>query len=123
MSEHKSQIDKLERLEAFEDRLGVRLDALYAKIDESQIYRLHGREFPGICVTGEVHAACGTTLPLRIKIIVDAYDAHGRLVCTNGTGCFYPETFYGYESFEVGVGGTHPGLIKKLRVYPKSTLY
>lgn len=123
MSEQKGQTEKLERLEVFEDRLGVRIDALYAKIDEGRIYRLHGREFPGICVTGEVHAACGTALPQRIKIIVDAYDAHGRLICTNGTGCIYPETFFGYESFEVNVGGTHPQLIKKLRIYPKSALY
>lgn len=123
MSDSISQSTKLERLEAFEERLGVRLDALYAKIDGSRVYQTHNREFPSIRVTGEIHPANGTALPQRIKIVADAYNAQGQVVDTSERRCLDPEEFFGYETFELHIGGTHPSLIKKIRIYPKASLY
>ena len=113
----------IERLETFEERLGVRLDALYATIADGISYSVDGESLPAICVTGEIHPREGTAIAQKIKIIADAYDMDGRVVCTNGTLGFDPKTFFGYETFQVFVGGIPTEQIRKIRVYPKATLY
>lgn len=123
MKRREDQTKKLERLEAFEERLGVRLEALYATISESSGYTVDDAFLPGICVTGELHPKDGTTIAQRVKIVADAYDAEGRVICTSGISCSDPETFFGYETFEVLVGGIPAEQIKKIRVYPKATRY
>lgn len=117
------QTKKLERLEAFEERLGVRIEALYANLDEGSGYTVNNKFLPGIRITGEIHPKEGTQLAQRIKIVADAYDLDGRVVCTESTASFDPEIFYGYETFGIVVGRIPAAQIVKIRVYPKPARY
>lgn len=86
----------LERLEAFEDRIGVRLEALYAYYEDR-------RDEPGrieIHVLGEIHAREGTQLEKAVSIDLGIYDGAGRLVATTGHGIF-ADTFFGFETFHL----------------------
>lgn len=71
----------IERLEAFEDRLGVRLESLSAKFEQYD-------DTGFVKVLGELHPQSGTTLQKDIELIVAAYDSSSRIV---GTGSTYLE--------------------------------
>lgn len=98
----------IERLEAFEERVGVRLEALFAHIDEHNFLR----------VNGELHPREGATIKQDVVVHVDAYDSSGRLVA-NGHG-FIPDSdkFFGFAAFSALVNLPIRGL-SKIRVYPK----
>lgn len=64
------------RLEQFEQRAGVRLEALSAFADSYE------GEFT-VSVRGEAHSINGDTLPSDVKIGVSLFDKTGRVV---GTG-------------------------------------
>ena len=57
----------IERLEAFEERVGVRLEALFAHIDE----------YGDLTVRGEVHPREGATIKENIIVEMGAYDSLG----------------------------------------------
>lgn len=87
----------LERLEAFEDRIGVRLDALYA------YYEDHWDEQQGkieVHVLGEIHVCGGTQLEKSVDVDLAIYDAAGRLVATTGQS-IDEDTFFGFETFHL----------------------
>jgi len=58
----------IERLEAFEERVDVRLEALFAHNSETSGY---------LTVNGEVHPREGATIKQDIGVHVDAYDCFG----------------------------------------------
>lgn len=97
---------RIERLEAFEERCGVRLDALFAKGDG---YSLK--------VNGELHPQDGPKLKQNVMVVVDVYDAARRLV-ENGGECFFAESFFGFETFSLLLVPKISD-ISKIRVYPK----
>lgn len=108
----------LERLEAFEDRAGVRLSALYAKLDGNSGWTINGKFESGIRINGELHPREGTNLTKSLKLVADAYDESGRLICTTSDH-FNQETFFGFETFSLLVGGVPTKQITKIRIYPK----
>ncbi len=108
----------LERLEVFEERTGVRLDALYAKPDGNSGWTINGNFESGIRINGEVHPREGTSLTKSLKVVADAYDDLGRLICTTDH-FFNAETFFGFATFSLLVGGVPTKQITKIRIYPK----
>lgn len=98
----------IERLEAFEDRLGVTLEGLFASIDEDTEW---------IDLNGEIHPREGTELSEDVELIATAYDSAGRVVETS-SDYFDAESFFGFEvfSFTLRVDGIQPA---KVRIYPK----
>ena len=97
----------IERLEAFEERMGVRLEALFAHIDE----------YGGLTVNGELHSREGATIEQDIKLHADVYDSSGRLVAI-GIERIEADKFFGFEA--VSVVATLPiRELSKIRVYPK----
>jgi hypothetical protein len=95
----------IERLEAFEDRMAVRVDALFAKFEDGFL-----------TVNFELHSRDGNLLKEQTKMVVTAYDAAGRLLA-QGTNTSYVEDFFGFETYSFSIHV--PGQIAKIRVIPK----
>ena len=96
----------LERLEAFEDRLEVRLESLSALIE-------HGY----LNVRGELHLKSGMQLQRNIQLFVAVYDSMSRVVATGET-IYLAENFFGFEVFEIPVGVEELNLAR-ICIYPK----
>jgi hypothetical protein len=99
------------RLEAFEDRLKVRLNALKVDIGKSTT------GYDGVWVSGELHPHDGVVIGEDIQLVVDILDNEGRVVNMGGY-VFLRENFFGFESFKIMIV-TSPDDVSKIRVYPK----
>lgn len=86
---------QVQRLEVFEDRLDVRIEAVYASIDGPDIDGEYKIE-----LNGEIHKVSGTDLDGSIKIVLSVYDDQGRIRET-----YYdfitPEEFFGFHVFSI----------------------
>ena len=100
----------LERLEAFEDRLSLRLESLSAYLD---IYD----DWSNLWVRGELHPKSGVHLVQPVELVVAAYDSASRVVGTT-TRHFDTGSFFGFEVFEVLVIIPVTKL-SRIRVYPE----
>lgn len=106
---------KLERLEAFEERLDVRLAALFAFTGTTTGLFSSGDQ--GIGVNGELHPREGVHLNQNLKVVLDVVDADGRVIATT-EHCFLKDEFYGFESFQITAIVAH-ACVSKIRLYPK----
>ncbi len=115
MARSKDVTHLVERLEAFEDRVGVSLEGLYAALDT---------EYGGLEVNGELHLRNGTELNEDIQIVVTLYDAAGRVIDVTDK-YIDSDRFFGFEAFSAYFNepgdpeaGTPP--VAKIRIYPKT---
>ena len=97
----------IERLEAFEDRLGISLEGLFATMDEDGDLR----------VNGELHLREGTELDQDVEVVATVYDSSGRVLYTRSDS-IYSDSFFAFEpfSFSLYLEGYQPA---RVRVYPK----
>lgn len=102
----------VQRLDAFEERLGVRIEALSA-FESNEEYE----DEVDIKVRGELHSTSGTNLEDDINLELSVYDSEGRVIST-GSDWIEAESFFGFHTFEI-VCYVTPGTVKKLRVIPK----
>ncbi|MDY0168903.1 MAG: hypothetical protein RBS80_20325 [Thermoguttaceae bacterium] len=98
--------DRIERLELFEERLGVQLEGLSAFVE---------RGF--LTVRGELHPRNGTELNQDTELVVAAYDATSRVIGT-ASNYFTSEDFFGIETFELSIN-LPIATVARVRVYPK----
>ena len=99
----------IERLEAFEDRLGVRLEGLFAQVQIP----------PGsLIVNGELHLQESAELDEDIEVVVTIYDSSGRVIAVRNHR-IRSESFFGFEAFSVVFFPFH-GQPTRIRVYPKA---
>ncbi len=110
MAQNKDVSHLIERLEAFEDRLGVSLEGLYASV-LSQIDFLQ--------VNGELHPREGTGLDDDIEVVVSLYDTSGRVMGVK-TERVRADSFFGFEAFSKTFGPMGDLPIAKIRIYPKA---
>ena len=100
----------IERLEKFEQRAGVRLEALsaFAESDDDG-------EFT-VTVRGEAHSMKGDNLSHDVSVVVSLFDKEGRVV---GTSSEYLDSddFFGFETIDADVelSGTS---LAKIRIVP-----
>jgi len=94
------------RVPGFEERAGVRLEALFAEMQD---------EF--ISANGELHAREGNQLSANIELVVTAHDAQGRVLKMD-TVPFDRESFFQFEPFSVVLDGL-PSPPARIRIYPK----
>jgi len=99
----------IERLEAFEERAGVRLEALFAHFDSYGYLR----------VNGEMHPRGGTTIEQDISVQIGVYDSAGRLLAVDVT-TVSADGFFGFQAFSNTTTLPLPRF-SKIRVYPKAT--
>lgn len=101
----------IERLEALEDRVGVRLDSLSAFFEP----RPTGSSY--ITLHGEIHAADGTELRTDVTLLAAAYDDQDRVVGTSDRW-YQKDDFYGLDIFDITISVEAKSL-KRIRVFPK----
>jgi hypothetical protein len=97
----------VERLEAFEERLRVRIEAVYAR-----------RDLAYIQINFELHPHDGVQLAQNTEIVADIYDSARRLI-GRATWTFLASKFHGFESFNLRVFVGDDGEVFKIRLYPK----
>ena len=99
----------IERLEAFEERLGVRIEGLFACIDENNYIKING----------ELHSNEGTQLEQNIKLMISAHDSSGRIVGTDYS-LISAESFFGFEIFSEYFQAQSES-VSKVRIYPRQS--
>ncbi len=104
--------DLVQRLDAFEERLGVRIVALSA-FEVKDEYS----DDADITVRGELHAVSGTNLANDLQLQISVYDAAGRVIQTD-IDYIDSDSFFGFHTFEIKCS-VAPGLAKKIRLVPK----
>lgn len=107
----KDILKKIERLEAFEERLGVHFDHLSIEVNDSfnEWAYLHG----------EIHSDNGSTIDKNIHIIGVIYDTTG-LIIDQKNHYIDCNKFYGFEVFTLSF--QQDGIaskIGKIRIFPK----
>ncbi|MEN9869379.1 MAG: hypothetical protein RLZZ171_362 [Cyanobacteriota bacterium] len=108
-------IDKIERLEAFEEQFGIRLEALSVKLE---LYL--DEDYSSFTVGGDVFAVNGTKIDQDIELVISCHDAAGKVLISkkhsidaksfSGIDTFSEEFYYALLPF-IGV--------EKVRIYPK----
>ena len=96
----------IERLEAFEDRLGVSIEGLFAYIP----FDKH------ITINGELHCKEGNELNQDIRLVLSAHNVSGSVLAAS-TIIISADSFFGLEIFSQTLSFT--GAASKIRVYPK----
>lgn len=103
----------VQRLEAFEDRAKVRIEAVSAflsDVDDDGEQSLH--------VRGEVHAVEGTSISNDISLELTVYDPEGRVVETSSDH-IWSDSFFAFHTFDLSVYVT-AGLASRIRLIPKA---
>jgi hypothetical protein len=99
----------IQRRQETEDRLGVRIEALYAYRDGTWIH-----------VNGEIHALGSGFIEKSLNIVINLYDAAGRLL---GSMSEYVDNddFDGFDSFSslANLDNDHEA-VTRILVYAKS---
>lgn len=103
--------DKIERLEAMEERCDISLEALYASIKE----RYYSDGEHQVMLNGEVHARNGTTIHKNVILVLTLHDVAGR-VLEMSTIIICEDDFFGIEAFSFSVS-IHEAPCK-VRIYP-----
>ncbi len=115
-NEERDVTDLVERLEAFEERLGVYVVGLRAATSASDWANT-------VSVNGELHPADGTGLEKDIEVFADILDRNGRVIATESQS-FEREEFFGFQTLSFQIYLQVPlGQIHKIRLYPKASRY
>ncbi len=105
----KSLLNKIERLEAFEERLDVRFENISIKIKENN----------HITIFTELHKNNGTTIDETIQIMCVAYDLNGQILEVD-SGIAFKSTFFGFQIYQFDFQEDNVvDKIGKIRIYPK----
>ncbi len=101
----------LERLEAFEDRLGVRIESLGADLEQQDDGDW------SLSVRGELHPQSGTSLEQSLQLVIAVYDSTSKIVATTSS-YFHADSFFGFDIFDESLwfGASN---IARIRIYPK----
>lgn len=105
--------NKVQRLEAFEERLGVRLEAISAfesvpDDDDDEV---------DISIRGELHSTNGTNITDHIDLQASFYDAEGRVIETS-SDFIQADSFFGFHTFDLSCY-LPAGACAKVRLVPK----
>ncbi|MDA7858624.1 hypothetical protein N9B05_02285 [Mariniblastus sp.] len=101
----------VQRLDAFEERLGVRIDSMSA----FEVNDEYGDE-ADITIRGELHVVNGTSLEDDIYLRASIYDVEGRVVETS-YDYIMSDSFFGFHTFEISLS-VEPRIAKRIRLLP-----
>jgi hypothetical protein len=108
----KSLLNKVERLEAFEERASVTFENLSIKV----------QSFGGIAIFFEVYPRNGSSIPVEngsITIECILYGEGNKILETDNT-YVNPKNFFGFELVKILFNDINiADEIKKIRIYPK----
>jgi hypothetical protein len=106
----KSLLNKIERLEAFEERLGVRFENISVKVDSNDSFY----------VFFELYSNSGTNLDENI-VLIDfvVYDIDGKILKLQ-TDYASKDKFFGFQIFKFGCyEDSILEKVSKIRIFPK----
>lgn len=98
----------IERLEAFEERLGITLEGLFAFVEENT----------SIKINGELHSHNSAQIGQNMQLVASVHDAAGRVIVTDTTYVLQ-DSFFGFETFSMTLWPP-VATISKIRIYPKA---
>ncbi len=104
--------NQIQRLDAFEERLNVRFEAL-----SGYEYKESYGDEHSVKVCGELHAINGTSIANDIIIQLSVHDKEGRVIAIANESVD-AENFFGFHTFEIECN-VPPKSAAKLRVLPK----
>ena len=113
----------IERLEVFEERLGIRFEGLC--IVQKRCWDLEGSPDDGwldIEVNGEFHPKDGTEIKRSVDLVLniyDCYDSSAKVVATRSTR-ISAKTFFGFETFSISADGIFLPKLFKVRLFPQA---
>ena len=109
------QTERIERIEVFEEKFGVKFDGLYAAFGEADE---HGAL--NVFVRGEAHARDKSSkIKQCLELVAVAYDEKGR-VLGKGNQYIGRESFFAFDVFEIDLYGV-PRTPARIKLYPKAT--
>ena len=112
MATQKDFTHLIERLDAFEERLGVSIESLRAG-DHTNMWG----GINGIVIFGQLHPREGTQIGEDVNIIAEAYERSGRIIEMD-KHTIYQNNFFGFETFKI-VLLLDSTEVSKIRIYPK----
>jgi hypothetical protein len=110
LAEYMTEVIELpiERFEAFEEQLGIKLEGLFASFDSEEGY---------ISVSGDIFSINNTTIEQDLKLVISFHDSTGRVIGSD----YYEidaESFFRIDTFSETIYPPSVS-ISKVRVYPK----
>ncbi|KJF25082.1 hypothetical protein C7T36_14665 [Rhodococcus sp. AD45-ID] len=102
--------DRIERMDALEERLGVSLEAMYAVYTKTSYSSGVRVNFDVIAPSGQIDSS--------LKVVISAYNQNGQLVATDYTR-ISESSFIGFESCSESLDCDGPP--SKIRVYPTNS--
>ena len=103
----------VQRIEAFESRHGVRIEALSAFETKEDFSTDHF-----LILRGELHAVGGSELDKDLELQVSVFDENGRVVATE-TDVVHSEKFFGFYTFEINCT-VPPKTLARIRIVPNA---
>jgi hypothetical protein len=103
----------VERLKAFEEKAGVRLEAIAAFYETDP-----DSDTTQVTVYGEIHAASGTELSKSVTLGLVVYDDNSRVIGTSSS-YFDNEDFFSFEAFDITCGDLPKIKLSRIRLIPK----
>jgi hypothetical protein len=97
----------VERLEAFEERLGVSIEGLFAYIQSNEYIKING----------ELHSREGNEINQDIQLVMSAHNSSGSIL-NSTTTTIRANSFFGLEIFSQSINPC-VGSVSKIRIYPK----
>lgn len=97
----------VERLEAFEERMGVSIEGIFAYIKSNN----------WIYINGELHCREGNELNQDIQLVLSVHNVSGS-VLSSATKTIKSNSFFGLEVFSESISPC-AGVVSKIRIYPK----
>ncbi len=112
-------MDKIERIEAFEEKLGIRYDSISVIVDYLDFY-----DDPwAIKILGDVieheNGNLANFQNWNIETVVNLYDDENRIIASGGSS-FQVRDYLGFTTFEVYFNEIESiEEIKRIRIYPR----
>lgn len=104
----KNLLKRIERFEAFEDRLGIYLDKMSVKVNKDLTFVIYF----------EVHSSKGTNLENALKIFCVLYNLEDSILAQTDTYVL-SEKFFGFTTKEFWFSGVIATDVSKIRIYPE----
>ncbi len=112
-------MDKIERIEAFEEKLGIRYDSISVIVD----YYDFNDEPWVVKILGDVieheNGNLANFQTWNIETVVNLYDSENRIIASKGSS-FRVSDYLGFTTFEVYIDNIASiEEIKRIRIYPR----
>jgi hypothetical protein len=113
---------EIERLEFIEEKMGVKLESLFACEDGNGWSSGIGKS-KRFVINGELHAVDGSHLSQNIRLVISAHDSSNRVLGSKSID-IKAKNFFGFDTFSDGVHiYACEDLVAKVRIYPTPSRY